>query len=199
MTELSPIATLSTLPNTNYDSIGRPVPGVELKIIRLHEDSVNTDGMGLDASEEGELLVRGPCVMHSYLNNPEATAAMKMSGGWLRTGDVAIYDEEGHFFIKDRVKELIKVQGYQVAPAELEEVLRSHPLVLDAGVIGVKHERSGEVPRAFVSVRPGVSVAELQEFVADRVAKFKRLTGGIEFVDAVPRSPTGKILRRQLR
>lgn len=189
---------MSGIPTMNYDSVGRPVSSVEVKIVRLEENAADMDFIGLDAHEEGELLVRGPNVMHGYLNNPEATAATMAPGGWLRTGDVAAYDDDGLVFIRDRVKELIKVNGFQVPPAELEEVLRSHPLVLDAGVIGVKNEASGEVPRAYVSARPGVTEAELQEFVAKRVAKYKRLTGGIQFMDTVPRSPTGKILRRLL-
>lgn len=201
MTESSPATTFSTLPNTNYGSIGRPLSEVDLKIVRIAEDDATApvDFLGVDANVEGELFVRGPHVMHGYLNNPEATAATITPDGWLRTGDLATYNENGLIFIHDRVKELIKVNGFQVAPAELEELLRSHPLVLDAAVIGVKDERSGEVPRAFVAVRPGISPAELQSFVAERVVKYKWLTGGVEFVNAVPRSATGKILRRQLR
>lgn len=200
MSEASPAIAISPLPNIIYDSIGFPCPGTEIKIARLQgDDNCKIDLTGVDANVEGEILVRGPQVMHGYLNNPEATAATITPDGWLRTGDVAVYDNDGQIFIRDRVKELIKVNGYPVAPAELEDVLRTHPLVLDAGVIGVKDVRSGEVPRAFVAVRPGVTPEELQAFVAERVTKYKRLTGGVQIIDSVPRSSTGKILRRQLR
>lgn len=207
MTELSPIATISTLPNNNYDSIGRAAASVELKIVPIADAdaaAATTDFCGADVDVEGELLVRGPNVMLGYLNNPVATAATMAPGGWLRTGDVAAYNADGQFFIRDRVKELIKVNGYPVAPAELEELLRSHPSVLDAGVIGVKDARAGEVPRAFVSVRSGdgaarVTAAELQAFIAERVVRYKRLVGGMQFVATVPRSSTGKILRRMLK
>lgn len=203
MTELSSVAVVSTLPNLNYDSIGRPVASIELKIAQsTGSNNHAADFLGVDANVEGELLVRGPTVMRGYLNNAEATAASMAPGGWLRTGDVAVYDADGQFFIRDRIKELIKVNAYAVPPAELEDVLRSHPLVLDAGVIGVKDERCGEVPRAYVSVRPGaerLTAVELHAFVAERVAKYKRLTGGIQFIETVPRSATGKILRRMLK
>lgn len=206
MTELTSVAVISTLPNWNFSSIGRAVASIELKIVRSivedGSDAATPDFIGVDTNVEGELLVRGPTVMAGYLNNPEAMAATMAPGGWLRTGDVATYDADGQFFIHDRIKELIKVNGYPVPPAELEDVLRSHPGVLDAGVVGVKDERCGEVPRAFVSMRPGqapVTAAELQTFVEKRVAKYKRLSGGVEFVETVPRSATGKILRRMLK
>lgn len=202
MTELV-LVILSSLPNVNYESVGRPLPNNELKIVRLVEDGDSLDAserfIGVDANVDGELLIRGPTVMQGYLNNPDATAATMAPGGWLRTGDVASYTPDGQIFIRDRVKELIKVNGYPVAPAELEEVLRMHPLVLDAAVVGVKDPRAGEIPRAFVSVRRAVAAGELQSFVAARMVKYKWLTGGVQIVDSIPRSATGKLLRRQLR
>lgn len=200
MTETSPVTLLSTMPNINYNSIGRPVASTEAKIVRLGaEDADGVGARGLDAHEEGELLVRGPQVMRGYLNDEAATAAIMAPGGWMRTGDVGCYDETGLFYIRDRVKEVMNVGGFQVAPVELEEVLRSHPLVLDAGVIGVPHERYGEVPRAFVTVREHVDADELAAYVAKRVVKYKRLAGGVQLVAEVPRNATGKILRRELK
>lgn len=199
MTETAPVTLLSTLPNVNYNSIGRPVASTEAKIVRLGATDKDAAELGLEAHEEGELLVRGPQVMRGYLNDVPATEALMASGGWMRTGDVAAYDESGLFYLRDRVKEVMKVAGFQVAPVELEEVLRSHPLVLDAGVIGVPHERYGEVPRAFVAVRERIDSKELEAYVAKRVTKYKRLVGGVQLVDEVPRSATGKILRRELK
>lgn len=199
MTETAPVTHLSTLPNVNYNSIGRPVASTEAKIVRLGATDKDGAELGLEAHEEGELLVRGPQVMRGYLNDVPATEALMAPGGWMRTGDVAAYDEAGLFYLRDRVKEVMKVAGFQVAPVELEEVLRSHPLVLDAGVIGVPHERYGEVPRAFVAVRERIDSKELEAYVAKRVTKYKRLVGGVQLVDEVPRSATGKILRRELK
>lgn len=139
-----------------------------------------------------------------YLDDPEKTAECLSDSGWLRTGDVAYYDEEGYFFITDRIKELIKVRGYQVAPAELEALLLSNELVNDAAVIQMPDDKSGELPRAYVvlkdpSMDPESAKTEIYEWVKDRVAPYKRLDGGIVFTEAVPKSASGKILRRLLR
>lgn len=198
MVESSPVTLLSQLPCSNYASIGRPVASTEAKIVSLDLDPSGLQ-LGLGAGQTGELLVRGPQIMHGYLNDAEATAAAISADGWLRTGDVAEYDANGEFYVRDRVKEVLKVNGQQVAPAELEEVLRSHPLVLDAAVVGVPDERVGERPRAFVAVRSRVAGEELEKWVADRVAGFKRLSGGVQLVAEVPRSATGKIQRRELK
>jgi len=136
--------------------------------------------------------------MAGYLGNTDATAATVDAEGWLHTGDVAHFDENGSLFVVDRIKELIKVKAYQVAPAELEAVLRGHPAVADAAVIGVPDERSGEVPKAFVVARAPVSADELTAHVAAHVAPYKQVRE-IAFIDAVPVSPSGKILRRLLR
>jgi acyl-CoA synthetase (AMP-forming)/AMP-acid ligase II len=135
--------------------------------------------------------------MKGYLNDPAATAATIDADDWLRTGDLGFADEEGWIFIADRVKELIKYKGYQVAPAELEAVLLAHPAVADAAVIPSPDEAAGEVPKAFV-VRKGEATAEeLMAFVAARVAPYKKVRR-LEFVDQIPKSPSGKILRRVL-
>jgi acyl-CoA synthetase (AMP-forming)/AMP-acid ligase II len=135
--------------------------------------------------------------MLGYLNNPEATAATITEDGWLRSGDIGRVDENGYFYVVDRLKELIKYKGYQVPPAELEAVLVSHPKVKDAGVIGVPREDCGEIPKACVVVNDGVDADELLAYVAEHVAPYKRIRE-IEFVDEIPKSASGKILRRVL-
>jgi acyl-CoA synthetase (AMP-forming)/AMP-acid ligase II len=135
--------------------------------------------------------------MQGYLNQPEATAQAITPDGWLRTGDIGSVDEAGFFTIVDRLKELIKYKGYQVAPAELEAVLLAHPAVSDAAVIPSPDEEAGEVPKAFVVLKSGVTPEALMAYVADRVAPYKKIRR-VEFVDAIPKSPSGKILRRML-
>ena len=140
--------------------------------------------------------------MRGYLNNPKATAETITPDGWLRSGDISYYDDSEHFYIVDRLKELIKVKAFQVPPAELEDLLRSHPDVFDVAVIGIPDERSGEVPLAFVVKKPesqDVNEASIHSFVNAQVAEYKRLAGGIQFVDAIPKTPSGKILRKDLR
>ena len=149
--------------------------------------------------EPGELLVRGPQVMQGYLNNKEATDETFVDGGWLRTGDVARVDEDGRFYIVDRAKEVIKYKGYQVAPAELEALLLTHEAIADAGVVGV--DRDGlEIPRAFVVLQQGASLSadELMDWVAERVTPYKKVRA-VTFLDEIPKNPTGKILRKNLR
>ncbi|MDD7942728.1 AMP-binding protein [Actinomycetospora lutea] len=172
-------------------SVGVLLPGVEARIVDI------MTGGDLGAGETGELLVRGPNLMTGYLNNDEATAATIDQDGWLHTGDLARFDDAGNLFVDDRLKELVKVKGLQVAPAELEAVLRTHPAVADAAVIPVPDERAGERPKAVVVAAGAVTSAEIVAFVAERVAPHKRITE-VAFVDAVPVSPSGKILRRLL-
>ena len=193
MTELSPVSHTNPDPDERIDraKVGPGIPNTECRIV-----SVET-GEDVAAGETGELLVRGPQVMKGYLNNPAATAATIDSGGWLHTGDIAEVDEQGYFAVVDRVKELIKYKGYQVAPAELEEVLLLHAGVSDAAVIGVPDEEAGEVPKAFVVAKDGVSEDDIRMFVAERVAPYKKLRA-LEFVEAIPKSSSGKILRRVL-
>jgi len=144
--------------------------------------------------------VRGAQVMSGYLNNPQATADTIDDEGWLHTGDVGCFDEHGHLTIVDRVKELIKFKGFQVPPAELEALLITHPGVADVAVIGIPDEEAGELPKAFVVKAPGAEVTaeELQAFVKERVATYKQVRS-IQFIDAIPKSASGKILRRFLR
>ncbi|KAG4427704.1 hypothetical protein IFR05_016813, partial [Cadophora sp. M221] len=153
--------------------------------------------------QRGEIWVQGPNVMKGYWRNPAATAEIFVDGPdgrWMRTGDIAYVDEKGRFFVVDRMKELIKVKGNQVAPAELEGLLLEHPGLVDACVVGVT-VGGEEMPRAYVVRKEGEKVGEeeVKRWLGERVSKTKRLTGGVVFVDAVPKNPSGKILRKLLR
>jgi acyl-CoA synthetase (AMP-forming)/AMP-acid ligase II len=178
--------------STRPGSVGRPVPNTELRVV----DPVT--GAGRGPGETGELWVRGPQVMAGYLGRPDATTEMVDGDGWLHTGDLGHVEAGGDIVLVDRLKELIKVDAFQVAPAELEALLRSHPAVLDAAVVGRPHPRHGEVPVAFV-VSPGhTGTRELLRWVSDRVAPYKRLAE-ITTVAELPRTASGKLLRRALR
>jgi acyl-CoA synthetase (AMP-forming)/AMP-acid ligase II len=155
-------------------------------------------GADLPPGAEGELLIRGPQLMRGYRGQPDATAATIDADGWLHTGDLGTVDADGRVRITDRLKELIKVKGLQVAPAELENLLRAHPAVADAAVVGVPDERAGEAPKAFVVARAEVDRDEVMAWVAERVAPHKRLRA-LEVVDEIPKLPSGKVLRRVLR
>jgi len=193
MTELSPVTHAIREGDYRAGSVGTLVAGTEARLIDAET--------GADAAtgEPGEIWVRGPQVMKGYLNNPEATAATVDADGWLHTGDVAVIDADGHTFIVDRLKELIKYKGFQVPPAELEALLLTHPGVADAAVIGVADDEAGELPKAFV-VRSDESLdaAAVQAFVAEHVAHYKQVRI-VEFIDTIPKSASGKILRRELR
>jgi 4-coumarate--CoA ligase len=194
MSELSPGVTIGPTTEPKSGSCGILVPNTELKL-------VNEERMELGLGETGEIAVRGPQVMKGYLNNIKATKEMIDEDGWLYTGDIGKMDDEGHLYVVDRLKELIKYKGHQVAPAELEGILLTHPDVADAAVIGIPHETGGEVPRGYVQLKPSTNPSEddIIQFVNKEVNPFSWLRGGVEFVDAVPKSGTGKILRRELR
>ncbi len=172
-------------------SVGPLVANTEARIV----DPLN--GVDVPRGERGELWMRGPQVMKGYFNKPEATAMCMTADGWFKTGDVAIADEKGWFRIVDRVKELIKYKGLQVAPAELEAVLLSHPSIADAAVIPVPDDDAGEIPKAFVVVRAPLTADEVMAYVAERVSSYKKIRR-VEFTDAIPKSRSGKILRRLL-
>lgn len=193
MTESSPVTHMcgETPEGIKYGSVGQCVPSTECKIVDLET------GAELEPLQEGELWVRGPQVMKGYLNRPEATAQTVDAEGWLHTGDIGYADAEGHFYIVDRAKELIKYKGFQVAPAELEAMLLTHPAVADAAVIPSPDEEAGEVPKAFVVLKGAATERELKEFVAARVAPHKKIRK-LEFIEQIPKSPSGKILRRVL-
>ncbi|CAI7930630.1 unnamed protein product [Closterium sp. NIES-54] len=200
MTEASPTVTASRL----FARVPRPpAPGSCGSVLPLTQVKVvhTSTGESLPPNERGELWVRGPQVMKGYLNNPEATAATITPDRWLRTGDVAYVDKMGEIFVVDRVKELIKVKGFQVPPAELEGLLIAHPDIADAAVVPAPSEESGEVPVAFVVLRQGgakLSVNEVKDFISKQVATYKRLHDVI-FVDSIPKTASGKVLRKDLK
>jgi acyl-CoA synthetase (AMP-forming)/AMP-acid ligase II len=170
---------------------GTLLPNTECVVV----DSVS--GQAVARGQQGEIWVRGPLVMQGYLGNAQATAATIDPDGWLHTGDVGYVDDDGDVFIVDRVKELIKYKGLQVAPAELEAILLGHPAVADAAVIPVPDEEAGEVPKAFVVLKTPTPAEEIMAFVAERVAPHKKIRM-LQFIDAIPKSASGKILRRVL-
>ena len=196
MTELSPVATIDYIEADRMTpgSVGTAAADTELRVVDL--DAGTTD---VAEGEIGELLVRGPQVMKGYYNNDVATQETITADGWLHTGDIVRMDAGGRVWILDRKKELIKYKGFQVPPAELEGLLLEHPGIADAAVIGKADAESGEVPKAFVVAKQGadVSADEVMGFVAERVATFKQVRD-VEFVDAIPKNPSGKILRRAL-
>lgn len=193
MTETSPVTHSSpaNLKQVKFGSVGVPAPNTECKIVSLET------GQMLGPNQEGELCVRGPQIMKGYLNRPDATAATIDPDGWLHTGDIAYADEDGHFFIVDRAKELIKYKGFQVPPAELEGVLLTHPAIADAAVIPVPDPEAGELPKAYVVLKGEATAEEIMDFVAERVAPYKKVRS-VEFIDKIPKSASGKILRRLL-
>ncbi|MEX0683231.1 MAG: AMP-binding protein [Dehalococcoidia bacterium] len=193
MTETSPVTNVNPITRIKDATVGPPIADTTEKVVSLD------DGKELGPGEIGELMAAGPQVMKGYWNAPEATAETLTEPGWIRTGDIVSLDEEGYVTILDRKKEMIKYKGYQIAPAELEALLLEHPGVMDSAVIPKRDAESGEVPKAFVLLRPGqdVSADELMRFVEERVAPYKKVRE-IEFVEAIPKTPSGKILRREL-
>ncbi len=193
MTETSPVTHSSPSEPSlvKFGSVGIAAPNTECKIIDLETGEL------LGPNQEGEICVRGPQIMKGYLNRPDATAATVDSESWLHTGDIGYADADGHFFIVDRAKELIKYKGFQVPPAELEAVLLTHPAICDAAVIPCPDEEAGEVPKAFVVLRGEVTTDEIMAFVNERVAPHKKIRS-VELTDKIPKSPAGKILRRVL-
>jgi 4-coumarate--CoA ligase len=194
MTELSPVTHATPAGQFKPGSVGVTIANTETQIV----DPASYDPVGVDV--DGEVWVRGPQVMKGYLNNPDATASTIDDDGWLHTGDIGHVDADGHLYIVDRLKELIKYKGFQVPPAELEALLLTHPKVADAAVIGLPDEEAGEIPAAYVVLKEGedVTKAEIQQFVADQVASYKHIRQ-LTFIDEIPKSASGKILRRLLR
>ena len=191
LTETSPVLTTNLGGEPRPGSVGRLLPNTECRIV----DPVS--GADVPAGEIGELVVRGPQIMKGYLGRPEETAQMLDPDGWLHTGDLGYADPDGYLYVVDRVKELIKYKGLQVAPAELEAVLLSHPAITDAAVVRSPDEEAGEVPKAFVVTSSPLTADEVMAYVAERVAPFKKVRQ-VEFVDEIPKAPSGKILRRAL-
>lgn len=199
MTELSPgthVVPVRDMPTAPPGTVGKLIAGTEMRIVSL-DDPDKDLGIG----EAGEILIRGPQVMKGYLGRPDDTAAMIDADGWLRTGDVGHVDGGGWLFVVDRVKELIKYKGFQVAPAELEALLLTHPGIADAAVVGEYNDDNNEVPHAYVvrqQAAVDLSEGEVMMYVAERVAPYKRVRR-VTFIEGVPRAASGKILRRELR
>jgi len=194
MTECGWITSLSYPEGETSESVGRPVPGVSLRLVDSSGDPIEKEG------QLGELLVRPQHPTLGYVGNPTATAELFHSPGWVRSGDIA-YTRNGKYYIVDRQKDIIKVRSWQVSPAEVENVLLQHPLITDAAVIGVPdYGISGEVPHAFVVKAEGgeLGLGELKAFMAERMARYK-IIEGVSFVESIPRNPAGKILRRILK
>jgi acyl-CoA synthetase (AMP-forming)/AMP-acid ligase II len=193
MTELTGASHLYPLEGVTVKSgsVGLLAPGMEAQIV----DVLTAAPQGLGA--RGELWLRGPNVMRGYLNRAEETARTVDAEGWLHTGDIATVDADGHWFIVDRVKELIKYKGHQVAPADLEAILLCHPCIADAAVIPRPDAECGEVPKAFVVLKGPLTAEEIIAFVAERVSPLERVRL-VAIVDSIPKSPSGKILRRLL-
>ena len=193
LTETSAVSNVNPLNRVKPTSVGPPIADTVEKVVSLEDDRE------LGAGETGELLIHGPQIMRGYWNRPEDTAETITQDGWLRTGDIARFDEEGYVYIVDRKKELIKYKGYQVPPAELEALLMEHPAVADVAVIPKPDVDGGEIPKAFVVLRATEQATEeeIMQFVADRVAPYKKVRE-LEFVETIPKSLAGKILRREL-
>lgn len=192
MTEASGVIAVTRRHRTRIGSLGQLLPGTQARIV----DPVTHEDLARGAS--GELWFRGPQAFKGYLNQPAATAAAITENGWVKTGDLGHFDDEGYLYITDRLKEMIKVKGFQVAPSELEALLMGHPLVADAAVIGRPDVKAGEIPVAYIVARSPIDMDGLKAWVAASVVEYKRL-GDIVLCDAIPKTPAGKILRRDIR
>jgi acyl-CoA synthetase (AMP-forming)/AMP-acid ligase II len=194
MTEASPATHITPeyVASQKPGSIGCPVANTECRVVDA------ATGRDVEPGQDGEIWVRGPQVMLGYFKRPADTRATVDDDGWLRTGDIGHADADGDFYVVDRLKELIKYKGLQVPPAELEAALLSHPAVADAAVVPLADAECGETPRAFVVLKGAATAVELMQHVAERVAPYKKVRR-IDFIDAIPKSPSGKILRRLLK
>jgi len=191
--ESSPVISMDRIDmKRKFESVGYPLPHIEVKI-------VDDEDRPVPAGEHGEICCKGHCVMKEYWNNPEGTKAAVVDG-WLHTGDIGMVDEDGYVYIFDRKKDMIICGGYNIYPIELEELLYEHPKVLEAAVIGVPDDKMGEIPKAYITLKPGerADEEEIMAYVKERLAKYKKLRA-VAFLDELPKGPTGKILRRELR
>ena len=193
LTETSPAACMNPITMTDYNgSIGLPIPSTEACV-------KDEEGNILSVGERGELCVRGPQVMQGYWQREEATAKTIDSDNWLHTGDIAIMDEQGYFKIVDRLKDMILVSGFNVYPNEIENVMVSHPGILEVGAIGIPDEHSGEVVKVYIVAKDkSLTEEDIEKFCRENFTGYKR-PKTIAFVDELPKSNVGKILRRELR
>ncbi|XP_047362961.1 4-coumarate--CoA ligase 1-like isoform X1 [Vespa velutina] len=194
MTELCGIVT-SQKPNHKAGTIGTVTDNAQIKIIDI------ATGNALGPNKTGELLVKSMKMTKGYYNNPQATKDTIDADGWLHTGDLAYYDENGEFFIIDRLKETLKYRGFQISPSEIENLLQSHPDVVEVAIVGVPHLQDDEHPIAFITKVPGskVSEQEFQKFVANNMTDSYHLRGGVKFLEKMPHTPSGKIARKDLK
>ncbi|KAL3874680.1 hypothetical protein ACJMK2_037658 [Sinanodonta woodiana] len=194
LTETSPVTHVDQREVT-VGTIGPMIPNTSAKIVDVES------GKALPVRKEGEIWIKGPQIMKGYFKNEKATYDMITSDGWLKTGDIGYAREDGRHVITDRLKELIKYKGLQVAPAELENLLLKHPAVQDVAVIGMPDDEAGELPRAYIVTKPNakVSAEEIMKYVEENVAAYKKLRGGVEFIPEIPKTASGKILRRVLK
>ena len=193
LSETSPLVNTHPVPRIRAGSVGPPIADTIEKVVDLSNEQE------LPTGETGELFVKGPQVMKGYWSQRIETAEAFTRDGWLRTGDIAYVDEEGYVHLVDRKKEMIKYKGHQIAPAELEALLLEHPAVLDVAVVPKRQPDGGETPKAFVVLRPGATATaeEIQAWAEEKVAPFKKIRD-LEFLDVIPKSLAGKILRREL-
>jgi long-chain acyl-CoA synthetase len=191
LTEASPVVTSGVGLDAPDGSIGRPLPGVDVRLV---------DGQGQDAlvGDPGEIWVHGPNVFAGYWGDPAATAAALGDDGWLRTGDMAVVDDAGFLYLVDRAKDVIIVSGFNVFPAEVEDVIAAHPGVTAAAVLGAPHPQTGETVRAFVVAESGLDEAAIVAWCRQHLARYK-CPSSVSFVDELPAGPAGKVLRRSLR
>lgn len=192
LTEAGPFVSYNHPFRHRCGSLGAAVPTVEMRV-------VDADGQPLPIGEPGEIEVRSPSLMQGYWGAPEETALV-LCRGWLRTGDVGVQEDDGHFFLVDRVKDMVNVAGFKVYPREVERVLAAHPEVAEAAIVGVPHAVRGEVARAYVVARPGCRPdgQVLGAWLKERVAAYK-VPAQWELVDSIPKGPTGKVLKKLLR
>lgn len=193
LTETNGACTIGFNTDTNHASVGHPMPSSQIKIADIQTKEA------LPAGEEGEIWYRGPNLMQGYYQDEAATREV-LQGGWYRTGDIGKYDDNKYLYVTDRMKELIKVKGYQVAPAELEAIIRTNPKVADCAVLGIPDPVTGEVPKAFIVTQPNQSISpeELKEFVNSKLVSFKHIKE-VQSIDAIPKNAAGKILRKDLK
>jgi long-chain acyl-CoA synthetase len=191
--ESSPVITMDRLDKPRkFESVGYPFPHLEVKIV---DDEDRT----LPPNQHGEICARGHCVMKGYWKNPEGTGEA-IRDGWLHTGDIGMIDEDGYVYIFDRKKDMIICGGYNIYPIEIENLLYENPKVLEASVVAAPDERLGEIPKAYIVLKPGETAGEqeIMDYVKERLAAYKKLRA-VKFLEALPKGPTGKILRRALR
>jgi long-chain acyl-CoA synthetase len=193
LTETSPAACINPMDLADYNgAIGLPIPSTQCKVI-------DPEGQTVGIDETGELCVKGPQVMRGYWNRPEETAKVLDADGWLKTGDMARMDAKGYFYIVDRKKDMILVSGFNVYPNEVEDIVATHPKVLEVGAIGAPDEKSGEVVKVVVVRKDdSLTVKELRDYCRNELTGYK-VPKYVEFVDELPKTNVGKILRRELR